>query len=348
MANKIAEAFIELKVRGKRAAVKAIDEVKQSAGSMGGKFDAALGSLGAKMDKATEGARKLQGAIAGILGIATLVAAAFYKLGNAIFSATQYFRSAKKRVEEFRNELSASGKDLSQQASAVRDRYNELTSELEKGVPSFFQKRYISELKELNKLLVEISFTERARSQRSFDKILQEERAITEERNRQLRAIIEQSAVQLETDPISKIQLRNAQQQRDIQNELLNVAKELQEAMSDPANDTVRINMLREQRRLLEIQLQMVNKIAQQEIKGIENAEARRREEIEKRRRAEREAAEENARVIAEANAKAMQDLQREFANTISSINSQAGAFVRVEDLVASIADEVRQIRGRS
>ena len=356
MANRIAEAFIELKVRGEQAAKKAVESVKQSAKGLGDGFDKALGGAGEKLDKATEGARKLQGAISGILGIVTVVAAAFFKLGNAVFDITQRFKTAQERVQEFREQLRASGKDASEQADEIRKRIKELNDEIERAGSGGINiagaegaraaanqtRQYNKELRELSKLLNEVNFVEQARAARRAGAEQEAARKLVEIENDALQAQIDANAVALEANPIEQARLKLAQDIRDINNEILDTQRRLAEAQED--NDLNTAARLRDRLGLLQLIGKQTIDLTNAEIAALKKLEEASTTVVE----GIQGAGVETARIIAEANTQAAAQTRQALLDAVSAINSQGPAFSQLEDLVASIADEVRQIRGRT
>lgn len=369
MANRIAEAFIELKVRGQEKVKATLGGVTNAAKKMGDGFDDALGRIGERFDSATEGARKLQGAIAGVLGIVTVVAAAFFKLGNSIYELSQQMRPARERVKEFAEEVRASGGSAADQANKVRERLAELNEEAAKldgkvlrlGLESGDTKRMrvLKEIVELNKELEGFNQREReaieVRNRRESEG-LRESARLRRESLEVARAELE---AQLASGPEESARIMAEQERVRIARELQSIQQQYGDALN--VEESVRGDLLQTLQdefdlavRISELRLQAIDREKKERLQAIADAaaaeeraaqEAQRRAEEDARK--ERERARETARIIAESNAQAASETRQALLDAVSSINSDRGAFSQLEGLIGSIVDDVKQIRGR-
>lgn len=342
-------------------------------------LDARFGRTAEKLEQSTEGVRKFQGALTGILGIAAAVFAIFFKLGNAINATTEEFKSGEDKVREFAETLKASGATATEQADAIRERYAELTDELQNlsvnaetagdairkvSIPGR-KDRIREEINELQKYLEQVNKVEMAERERALAREQAASRDVIKGENEALQLQLEQLKIQKETDPIQKIILQNNMDLNELKKQQLELTKEIQQEDLAPERDQLKIDMLKERIALLNEQRTIITDIAQQEINNINDqraaeAEAQReKEEKEEQARLQKEQKEKEAlekkladelkvvNQIREANQQALDDLQQSFQDTIASINSQAGSFSDLTALVDSIRNEIRQLRGR-
>lgn len=347
--NRIAEAFIELKARGERQVNAAIGRVKDQLGGLRRNADAAFGRMGEGLDKATEGARKLQGAIGGVLGIVAAIGAIFFKIGNTIEklgSNLAWTVSTQEkgviRAKEFVATLEDSGvSDYAEQLARIRqeiERLNSLQANnsilvadqrlVEGGIEGI--KAYTAALRELAQTRANRAEAERNREIRAQNEVIAAQIRSAEASAEA--ALLREKAQTATTDRARDELLINAEN-IDLQEQLIAIGK--QRAEAEASGNTSALESLTRLRRF-------TVELSDERIRAIK----REREEALKAVEEEKQARLQAAREVADANAQALRDLANAQRDAIASITgAQSQAFGQLADLVRQISAQVDLIR---
>lgn len=366
--QRIAEAFIELRVRGESLVRGALERVRTEAKKTSDGIDATLGRLGEKLEKQTEGARKLQGAISGIVGIAGALVGVSFALGRTIFSVSEAFRSGTAKAKEFADELRSQNLgDVASQAKAIRDRLQELENIQADIANQDFGAAFEAKLQggsanlrkeadALREILVSLNIAEKAAATRATERAERAAESLAEQAASAANALRAQQlrikAAAQDANSIASEQLLLKASEIDANERLLALDRQIGQVRRenrDEFGDAI-IAGLERQRALIE-------ENAKLEFDAIQRAAAERRRALDAQRQAELEAAknveaerrrlaEETATRIADANAAAFADATRRIGESINAVLSQNNStFARIEDLLRSVQQTAEQIR---
>lgn len=344
--SKIGEAFIQFTTKGAGEVRAEFAKVRRSLRGFGRDADQRIGRFGERLDQATEGTRRFQGAIGGVIGVVGIVGAVAFKAGNAIFSLSQALREGSDRAAEFVDSISAGAvRNLAEEADQIEERIDSINQQLAAGgivnaAERFFSggaERLRQEKAELERELIARRRSEAGAKERAR---IAEERELLEtarQANETIELEILAARIAAETNAEKKAALEQDAANLRLQQQILQVEKELEAARAGSIgdDDPVVRALIRRKRLLTE-----ANAIELQGIAAARDAAL----DAERQLRAEREA---TARAIAEANAKVIEDFRQGFIEAARSINDDRGAFVQLQKLVGSIVDDVKQIRGR-
>jgi len=347
MANRIAEAFIELKTRGAEKVRAVLKGTNKDLDGVAQKSEKASEKVG-KIGKAAEGLQSTLGKL--LLPVAFV--ASLIGVVNQLITMRNKADSFRQALNEIAIAATQANQELARQErggigtpesiAQLRQTTDLLTqlqtkaNELAKDTANFgdilaafgLGQTRNEQIKELEELSDKLSV-----AQRRAGEIQQriDERA-SERRQKRIEQETEALRVQLEGNDAERATLGIKQQIFD-----------LEERAAD-----ARLAGREDEARALIRQREVLFAIERETLRNIRRAAREQERADNETAERQREQARETARIIAEANTQAAAQTRQALLDAVSAINSQSPAFSQLEDLVASIADEVRQIRGRT
>jgi len=369
-ANRIAQAYIELRAEGATKTKAAIGAVKKEVETLKKSGDRSLGGLGERMEKSTEGARRFQGAIGGVVGIFAVVAGVFYKLGGLIEKTASGLEDGAKKAERFVEALGdRTLENAPARLEAIRaeqDKLNELLAD--DSVFGFFEKAFAGGEENVRKQRDELSrLGQLAADQLEARKIREEEAAkrqadvaaeAAKAANEAIRAQNLLNEATQEDSPGERARLQQLSARITATREIADIEKEIEAQRARPDSELAGgiIAALEDRKRLIaegfHIQIAGIRASADAEIAAAKKAADEQKKLDEERDRREREAAEKRAeaeaalrRSIAEANAEAINDLNQSVSNALNTLTgSQSQTFSRLEDAINRIGGQLARV----
>lgn len=368
MANRIAEAFIELKAKGAgkvRGVMKSLrgdlKSVDKEADNVAGSFNRGLGA-----------AEKFQSVLGKLLipvALVTSVAGIVRSFRQGITEARKF----REEIEQISAEAAKISKEFEQQsrslspavaqATELQNAYGALIDDAEarlrsiEGPSNFLEES----LENVRALLTDEPVTiarKQAVIQSEINEIYNQQRTAVSRLAAINAANAQRSAERAEQEnrnlEIARLQsqlatAKTADERRalGVQIETLEIAKQTAE-VNRQIRDQSTFNIdgdpflavLKKRKALLEQifreRVGAINKEADAQIEADKKAEEEKRKQ-----------ARETARIIADANAQAAAETRQALLDAVSSINSDRGAFSQLEGLISSIGDDVKLLRGR-
>ena len=349
--GQIGEAFIRLSAKGGETVRAELVKVRRSLRGLGRNADASLGKFGDRLDASTEGARKLQGAVGGVLGIVAVVGGVAFKAGQGIFALSQALREGTENAREFVAALDDSGSLEAAQSnlSAIREETEELNALLANEAAGGFVASIEVALRGGTERVRETRDALNAEALQFSRRIAAENEKAERERLAAIREIAtttrEATELELlrtkaanETDAAKRAALEVEATNIEYQRELLDIAEQL--AVAEELEEQSAIDGLRARRRLAaEINAEQIRAINAARDAAIEADAKVKREKLENERQV-REA-------IIEGNRAAIAAASQAAADAISNAIGANGPIQQIGELVADIADKIELIEGR-
>ena len=346
MAGQIGEAFFKLTLIGGRDVRAEIVKIRNSVRKMGADFDGSLGRAADRMEKSTEGARKFQGAIGGVLGIITVVAAVAFKLGNGINSVSEAMRDGSEKAEEYFRTLNQANtvEAAAENFKAIQDRVDELNGLLANSSAGNFiasielaarggRERVEEEVEALQAKQRQQS--SRLRAQREKER--REENQAESDTARAARIAVELEVLKAKaaatTNEEARARLETEAANLELQEQILSITDQIRSA-EDAENQQAVEDLLARRQLLVELNAIRINGIEEAKKAAMDAAKAEADERI---RQAER-VKEETIR----ANREAAQESARQAAESAAAALETSPVFTDMRDLLADITSEIQ------